>query len=74
MCGIAGIVGRIDEQNRSALARMSAALSHRGPDASGEWVATPDERGWGAMLAHRRLSILDLSPAGAQPMRDPATG
>ncbi len=74
MCGIAGIVGRIDEQNRSALARMSAALSHRGPDAAGDWVATPDERGWGALLAHRRLSILDLSPAGAQPMRDPITG
>jgi asparagine synthase (glutamine-hydrolysing) len=74
MCGIAGILGRIDEPNRSALARMSRAMRHRGPDAEGTWVSTPDGRGFGALLAHRRLSILDLSPAGAQPMRDPANG
>ncbi len=74
MCGIAGIIGRIDEPNRSALARMSAALVHRGPDAEGTWCSEPDGRGFGAMLAHRRLSILDLSPAGAQPMCDPVAG
>ncbi|MBO0732726.1 MAG: asparagine synthase (glutamine-hydrolyzing), partial [Methylocapsa sp.] len=45
-----------------------------GPDASGIWLSAPDARGWGALLAHRRLSILDLSPAGAQPMVDPVTG
>ena len=49
-------------------------MVHRGPDASGTWVSSKDSRGWGALLAHRRLSILDLSPAGAQPMVDPATG
>jgi asparagine synthase (glutamine-hydrolysing) len=38
------------------------------------WLSAPDARGWGALLAHRRLSILDLSPAGAQPMVDPVTG
>jgi asparagine synthase (glutamine-hydrolysing) len=74
MCGIAGIVGRVDDANRAALQRMSDAMVHRGPDAHGTWTAAPDERGWGAMLAHRRLSILDLSPAGAQPMVDPVTG
>jgi asparagine synthase (glutamine-hydrolysing) len=74
MCGIAGIIGRIGEPNLSALARLSAAMVHRGPDAHGTWQSAPDARGWGAMLAHRRLSILDLSPAGAQPMVDPATG
>lgn len=74
MCGIAGIIGRIGEPNGAALARMSRAMAHRGPDAEGRWMAAPDERGWGAMLAHRRLSILDLSPAGAQPMVDPTTG
>ncbi|CAA2141786.1 asparagine synthase (glutamine-hydrolyzing) [Hyphomicrobium sp. ghe19] len=74
MCGIAGIIGRLDENNRSALKRMSEALIHRGPDGSGIWTAEPDDRGWGALLAHRRLSILDLSSAGAQPMIDPVTG
>jgi len=74
MCGIAGIIGRLDDLNHTALKRMSDALVHRGPDASGVWVSAPDSRGWGALLAHRRLSILDLSPAGAQPMIDATTG
>ncbi|ABC82550.1 asparagine synthase (glutamine-hydrolyzing) [Anaeromyxobacter dehalogenans] len=74
MCGIAGILGKLGDANRAALARMSAALVHRGPDADGTWESTPDAEGRGAMLAHRRLAILDLSPAGAQPMTDPVTG
>ena len=74
MCGIAGIIGQVDDFNRAALQRMSDAMIHRGPDASGTWLSAPDSRGWGALLAHRRLSILDLSPAGAQPMVDPVTG
>jgi asparagine synthase (glutamine-hydrolysing) len=74
MCGISGIIGRLDERNRAALERMNGAMVHRGPDASGTWDSAPDARGWGALLAHRRLSILDLSPAGAQPMTDPVTG
>src|SRR5690348_7780176 len=74
MCGIAGIIGRLDEPNHAALRRMSDAMVHRGPDASGTWTSVPDARGWGVMLAHRRLSILDLSPAGDQPMVDPVTG
>lgn len=74
MCGIAGIIGRVSEPNRAALGRMNDAMIHRGPDGEGFWEASPDGRGWGAMLAHRRLSILDLSPAGAQPMVDPVTG
>jgi asparagine synthase (glutamine-hydrolysing) len=53
---------------------MNNAMVHRGPDGSGIWISAPDARGWGALLAHRRLSILDLSPAGAQPMVDPVTG
>jgi asparagine synthase (glutamine-hydrolysing) len=74
MCGIAGIIGRLDESNRAALQRMNQAMTHRGPDASGTWVSTADARGWGTLLGHRRLSILDLSEAGAQPMVDPVTG
>jgi asparagine synthase (glutamine-hydrolysing) len=74
MCGIAGIIGRIDEANSAALQRMNEAMVHRGPDGQGTWRSEPDARGWGALLTHRRLAILDLSPAGAQPMVDPVTG
>ncbi|MFO1520899.1 MAG: asparagine synthase (glutamine-hydrolyzing) [Kiritimatiellia bacterium] len=65
MCGIAGIwnAGRPGDPG-DLLAAMGAALRHRGPDAGGFWT---DPSG-GPGLAHRRLSILDLSPAGAQPM------
>ncbi len=67
MCGIAGIV-RSDHQaiDQTILARMAALLRHRGPDDSGVYVAEP------AGLAFRRLAILDLSPAGHQPMTSAA--
>lgn len=74
MCGIAGIIGRIDERNSAALQRMNEAMVHRGPDGQGTWRSEPDGSGWGALLTHRRLAILDLSAAGAQPMIDPVTG
>jgi asparagine synthase (glutamine-hydrolysing) len=74
MCGIAGLIGRMDGTNRAALKRMNDAMSHRGPDGEGFWEAIPEDGGWGVMLAHRRLSILDLSNAAAQPMVDPTTG
>src|SRR5271170_2042705 len=67
MCGIAGIVsikadpvGRLDRQ----LEVMNRLIQHRGPDGEGIWA---DPNGI-AGLAHRRLSIIDLSPTGAQPM------
>ncbi|HVS42726.1 MAG TPA: asparagine synthetase B, partial [Candidatus Dormibacteraeota bacterium] len=67
MCGIAGYatldprrVGGID------LRAMNDALAHRGPDDEGIHIAD----GYG--LAQRRLAILDLSPAGHQPMEGPA--
>jgi asparagine synthase (glutamine-hydrolysing) len=53
---------------------MNDAMAHRGPDGDGYWESPSDDRGFGVMLAHRRLSILDLTPAGAQPMVDPVTG
>src|SRR3990172_8443139 len=58
MCGIAGIVGRVD---REILERMVRALMHRGPDDHGLWV------GPGVGLGMRRLSIIDLA-GGRQPM------
>src|SRR5262249_13844401 len=74
MCGIAGILGRLDERNRAAVQRMSDALVHRGPDDQGRWESAPGADGQGALLAFRRLSILDLSPEGHQPMVDPVGG
>jgi asparagine synthase (glutamine-hydrolysing) len=74
MCGIAGIVGKLDEVNRAALRRMNNAMRHRGPDGEGYWESTADESGWGVLLAHRRLAILDLSSAASQPMVDAVTG
>jgi asparagine synthase (glutamine-hydrolysing) len=72
MCGIAGIIGAIDETNQSALRRMTNAIAHRGPDSDGFWSSPRDARGRGCMLGHRRLSIIDLSHAADQPMRDAA--
>ena len=61
MCGIAGWIGRMTGESDLA-ARLISALRHRGPDAQ-------DHRSWpDATLVHTRLSILDLSPNGMQPM------
>ncbi|MDA8109071.1 MAG: asparagine synthase (glutamine-hydrolyzing) [Betaproteobacteria bacterium] len=67
MCGLAGYLGPFAPR---LLERMSASIAHRGPDGQGNWFSAAD----GAGLAHRRLSIIDLSESGAQPMSDPATG
>ena len=67
MCGIAGFwaTAAAPADTLAAQARaMGRALTHRGPDAHGEFVDAQA----GIALAHTRLSILDLSPAGAQPM------
>lgn len=63
MCGIAGIL-RSDgaSPDASELSRLAAALAHRGPDDEGFHRDGP------VGLVHRRLSILDLSSAGHQPM------
>ena len=74
MCGIAGILGNIDGRNRAALQRMTDALAHRGPDGAGIWESGPDRDGLGCMLGHRRLSIIDLTSAGDQPMTDRTGG
>ena len=67
MCGIAGFLSRrigSHAQFQSIAAAMSGSLQHRGPDDEGIWT-DPEA---GVALAHRRLSIVDLSPAGHQPM------
>jgi asparagine synthase (glutamine-hydrolysing) len=64
MCGIVGIVdsGRPAVEREGLVRRMMATIAHRGPDASGAFVDAT------VAIGHCRLSILDLSPTGAQPM------
>jgi len=68
MCGIAGALysepNLKDDEFSSLMKAMGDTLVHRGPDDSGVWVNSPD----GIGLVHRRLSIIDLSPQGHQPM------
>lgn len=68
MCGLVGFIGGTGIRSQAALAalagRMSARLRHRGPDDEGVWV----DAHCGVALGHRRLSIIDLSSHGAQPM------
>src|SRR5512140_804694 len=68
MCGIGGLVNTRSDRpvDRAILERMNDALRHRGPDDAGVWVS-PDGR---VGLAPRRLSIIDLSGRGHQPMTD----
>lgn len=64
MCGFTGFIERNSDNSIDIVNKMIDKLYHRGPDDKGIWA---DEKN-GIFLAHRRLSILDLSPAGHQPM------
>jgi asparagine synthase (glutamine-hydrolysing) len=68
MCGIAGLLsltGRLPLNIEGALSAMSNLIAHRGPDGKGTWLNSARTVG----LVHRRLAIIDLSPAAAQPMQ-----
>ena len=68
MCGITGIFGSLrKEEFEKSIHRMSTSLIHRGPDDNGVWI---DEKN-GIALGHQRLSVVDLSVAGHQPMMSP---
>ncbi len=62
MCGIAGLINGPDVG-----VRISRCLAHRGPDDEGTWES--DGTACSVLLIHRRLTVIDLSPAGHQPMR-----
>ncbi|MEA3015689.1 MAG: hypothetical protein QOI38_411 [Sphingomonadales bacterium] len=68
MCGLAGYLGATSGDRQGVLARMAGSIGHRGPDSTGLW--RDDEAGVG--FAHNRLAIVDLSPAGDQPMTSPS--
>jgi len=75
MCGIVGILAQNGSVHADVLERATQSLAHRGPDDHGTVVfraesSQPIEVG----LGNRRLSIIDLSPLGHQPMHDPVTG
>ncbi len=65
MCGLAGVYAeKVNFDLEGAVTAMANTLRHRGPDAGRHWV----DGSAGVALGHRRLSIVDLSKAGAQPM------
>jgi len=64
MCGIAGLLTQNAMDLEALATRMSATMDHRGPDDQGVWC----DQDAGIALSHRRLSIIDCSPAGHQPM------
>ncbi|RPE13236.1 asparagine synthase (glutamine-hydrolyzing) [Chitinophaga lutea] len=64
MCGIAGIVTNEANVSRDKLQAMTDVIAHRGPDGEGFWISDDGCVGFG----HRRLSIIDLSDMGHQPM------
>lgn len=66
MCGIVGIVDSGKLVGEDLVVEMRDALTHRGPDDAGVWI-NKDRK---IALAHRRLSVIDLSRAGRQPMSD----
>src|SRR5918996_3756468 len=70
MCGLFGVLTTGREPTRQIVETCHAFQEHRGPDGRGE---LSEQLGPAHLLfAHQRLSIIDLSPAGAQPMEDPA--
>jgi asparagine synthase (glutamine-hydrolysing) len=64
MCGIAGIIKFNSTVRVEEVKNMTDSIRHRGPDGEGCWISSNGKAG----LGHRRLSIIDLSDAGAQPM------
>src|SRR4051812_22923801 len=70
MCGIAGWAASQEFEDASPLRAVIDRLRHRGPDDAGEFIDAKHR----VALAHRRLSIIDLSAASHEPMVDEATG
>ena len=74
MCGIVGILAFRSSIPVGILEGATDSLAHRGPDDSGTILLKQANPEMEIGLGHRRLAIIDLSPLGHQPMRDPVTG
>jgi asparagine synthase (glutamine-hydrolysing) len=68
MCSISGVLSIAGDGSAKAVQRMNAAQKHRGPDDQGVFQTG------NLILGNTRLAVIDTSPAGHQPMHDPATG
>jgi asparagine synthase (glutamine-hydrolysing) len=65
MCGINGFYSKYSNNFDNIIVKMNSAISHRGPDTNGIW----SDKNSGIVFGHQRLSIIDLSTAGNQPMQ-----
>src|SRR5690349_13074681 len=70
MCGIAGTTSWAAAGRPETVDAMVSGIAHRGPDDRGLWTSPNGV----CVFGHARLSVVDLSPAGHQPMLDPLTG
>lgn len=72
MCGLTGfwrlVVGATECELEGMAFKMAGSLAHRGPDDAGSWADSSE----GVALGHRRLAVVDLTPAGHQPMNSPS--
>ena len=67
MCGISAIISKRHDVYRAELSQITSVVNHRGPDGSGTWVNTDENRSAWIGLGHTRLSIIDLSNTSDQP-------
>ncbi|MEO1716158.1 MAG: asparagine synthase (glutamine-hydrolyzing) [Planctomycetota bacterium] len=74
MCGLCGIIGRVEPGDAERVRLAKEAMRHRGPDGDHDWSWVDASSGLGAHLAHLRLSIIDLNERADQPMVDGETG
>jgi asparagine synthase (glutamine-hydrolysing) len=65
MCGINGFYSKTSSTFDNAIIKMNSAISHRGPDSNGVWI----DKKFEVIFGHQRLSVIDLSAAGNQPMK-----
>jgi len=74
MCGVVGAIGYLNQNIANSVEVMNEIQQHRGPDGQGFWISNDIAWNHGAIFAHRRLAIIDLTTDANQPMIDSLTG